>query len=202
MIALSRHTSRFAASLIVRGTLLVFLAVAAIGWPDNALVIAMLVAAAVLGVLGAYEMVLAVRTRSATPGWMVPMASGAACVSFAILTLVFPGMTLGLTLLLVAVWLVLYAALTGALALAVWPMPRTRNALLGWTLLNLVLAVAAVTMPSATIFTLLYVGAGYALAFGALQVASGVWIRRVALPHVGATEQSTWAAPAITHRVH
>jgi len=88
------------------------------------------------------------------------------------------------------------ASLTGALALAVWPMPRTRNALLGWTLLNVVLAVAAVTMPSATIFTLLYVGAGYALAFGALQVASGMWIRRVALPRVGATVQSAWSMPA------
>src|SRR4051812_4470236 len=159
MITLSRETSRFATSLIVRGTLLAFLGIAAIGWPDDALVIAMVVAAVMLAVLGAYEMLLAVRTRAVTPGWMVPMASGAACVSFAILTLVFPGVALGVTLLLVAVWLVLYASLTGALALAVWPMPRTRNALLGWTLLNLVLAVAAVSMPSATIFTLLYVGA-------------------------------------------
>lgn len=196
MITLSRETSRFATSLIVRGTLLAFLGIAAIGWPDDVLVIAMLVAAALLGVLGAYEMLLAVRTRSATPGWMVPMASGSACVSFAILTLVLPGLALDVTLLLVAVWLLLYASLTGALALAVWPMPRTRNALLGWTLLNVVLAVAAVTMPSATIFTLLYVGAGYALAFGALQVASGMWIRRVALPRVGATVQSAWSMPA------
>jgi uncharacterized membrane protein HdeD (DUF308 family) len=199
MITLSRETSRFATSLIVRGTLLAFLGIAAIGWPDDALVVAMVVAAVLLGVLGAYEMLIAVRTRATTPGWMVPMASGAACVSFAILTLVFPGLALGVTLLLVAVWLVLYASLTGALALAVWPMPRTRNALLGWTLLNVALAVAAVSMPRATIFTLLYVGAGYALAFGALQVASGVWIRRVALPRVGATVQSTWPTPASRH---
>jgi uncharacterized membrane protein HdeD (DUF308 family) len=195
MLTLSRETSRFATSLIVRGTLLAFLGIAAISWPDDVLVIAMVVGAGLLAVLGAYEMLLALRTHSATPGWMVPMASGAACVSFAILTLVLPGMALDVTLLLVAVWLVLYAALTGALALAVWPMARTRNALLGWTLLNLVLAVAAVTMPSATIFTLLYVGAGYSVAFGALQVASGMWIRRVALPRVGATVQSRWPAP-------
>jgi len=195
MNALSRETSGFATSLIARGTLLVFLAIAAIGWPDDALVIAMVVAAVTFSTLGLYEIYIAIRTRSATPGWMVPMASGAACVSFGILTLVFPGMALDVTLLLVAVWLILYAALTGALALAVWPMPRTRNALLGWTLLNVMLAVAAVTMPSATIFTLLYVGAGYALAFGALQVASGLWIRRIALPRVGATVQSTWRVP-------
>lgn len=196
MTTLSRETSRFATSLIVRGTLLAFLGVAAIGWPDEALVIAMVVAAGVLGVIGAYEMLLAVRTRSVTPGWMIPMASGAACVSFAILTLAFPGLAIDVTLLLVAVWLMMYAAITGALALAVWPMPRTRNALLGWTLLNVVLAIAAVSMPSATIFTLLYVGAGYALAFGALQVASGMWIRRVALPRVAATLQSSWSMPA------
>ena len=196
MTTLSRETSRFATSLIVRGTLLAFRGVAAIGGPDEALVIAMVVAAGVLGVIGAYEMLLAVRTRSVTPGWMIPMASGAACVSFAILTLAFPGLAIDVTLLLVAVWLMMYAAITGALALAVWPMPRTRNALLGWTLLNVVLAIAAVSMPSATIFTLLYVGAGYALAFGALQVASGMWIRRVALPRVAATLQSSWSMPA------
>ena len=195
MTTLSRQTARFATALIVRGTLLAFLGIAAIGWPDSARVIAIIVAAVLLGLVGAYEMLLAVGTRSATPGWMVPMASGAAGVSFAILTLVFPGMPLDVTLMLVAVWLVMYAALPGALALALWPMPRTRNALLGWTLLNLVLAVAAVTMPSATIFTLLYVGAGYALAFGALQVASGMWIRGVALPRVDATVQSTWPEP-------
>ncbi len=193
MAALTREVSHFSTSLIARGALMVFLGVAAIGWPDDVLVFAMLIAAALLAMLGAYEMFVALKTRRDSPGWMVPMANGAACIAFAILTLVFPGLTLELTLILVAVWLGFYALLTGGLALALWPMPRTRNTLLAWTALNIVLAVLAVTVPRATIFTLLYVGAGYAVAFGALQVASGVWIRRIALPRAEPTIQTTWA---------
>ena len=194
MPALSREARRFSATLVTRGALMVFLGVAAIGWPDGILVFAMLTAAVLLAVLGAYEMYLAIATRSSTPGWTIPMANGAACIAFAILTLVFPGLTLKTTLLLVAVWLLMYAGLTGGLALALWPMARTRHTLLAWTALNVALAIAALTVPDATIFTLLYVGAGYAVAFGALQVASGVWIRKVAVPWVEPTTQSTWTA--------
>ena len=194
MTTLSRDVSHFSASLIARGALMVFLGVAAIGWPDSVLVFAMLIAAALLALLGAYEMFVALRSSRYSPGWMIPMANGAACIAFAILTLVFPGLSLDVTLKLVAVWLVCYALLTGGLALALWPMPRTRHTLLAWTALNLLLAVLAVTVPDATIFTVLYVGAGYAVAFGALQVASGVWIRKVAIPDVAPTTQSTWTA--------
>jgi hypothetical protein len=63
MLTFSRETSRFATSLIVRGTLLAFLGIAAISWPDDALVIAMVVGAGLLGVLGAYEMLLAWERR-------------------------------------------------------------------------------------------------------------------------------------------
>jgi uncharacterized membrane protein HdeD (DUF308 family) len=192
MPALSREARRFSATLVARGALMVFLGVAAIGWPDGVLIFAMLTAAVLLAVLGAYEMYLALVTRNSTPGWMIPMANGAACIAFAILTLVFPGLTLNATLMLVAVWLLMYAGLTGGLALALWPMARTRNTLLAWTALDAGLAIAALTVPDATIFTVLYVGAGYAVAFGALQVASGVWIRRVAVPWVEPTTQATW----------
>ncbi len=198
MISLFRETSRFSASLLTRGILMVFLGITAISWPDQVLAGAMLTAAVLLAVFGLFEMAIALRARKATRGWMVPMSNGAACVGFALLTLVFPGLSLGLTLALVALWLMLYAALTGALALALWPMRRTRLALLGWTLLNVSLAVAAIAAPQTTIFTLLYVGAGYAVAFGALQVISGLWIRRIAVPYVEAPHATEWLAASET----
>ena len=192
MISLFRETNRFSATLLARGVLLVFLGIAAISWPDRVLVGAMITAAAALALLGLFEMVIALRTRKATRGWILPMSNGAACVGFALLTLAFPGLSLGLTLALVAVWLMLYASLTGALALALWPMRRTRLTLLAWTLFNASLAAAAITAPQTTIFTLLYVGAGYSVAFGALQVASGMWIRRIAVPYVEAPGAKAW----------
>lgn len=196
MMSLSRETARFSASLLTRGILMVFLGLAAIRWPDEALAGAMITAAGLLVLFGTFEMVLALRTRRTTPGWIVPMANGAACVGFAVLTLGFPSLPFGLTLALVTLWLVLYAALTGGLALALWPMRRTRFTLLAWTALNVSLAVAALVAKEATIFTLLYVGAGYAVAFGALQVASGVWIRRIAVPYVEPPRSSPWLTSA------
>ena len=194
MTALPQETTRFSTSLLTRGVLLVFLGIAAIGWPESALVVAMLTSAALLLVMGAFEMFLALRARDATRGWMVPLANGAACIVFGLLTLVFPSISLRFTLLLVAVWLLLYAAMTGALALALWPMPRTRRVLLAWTALNVLLALLAIGVPSATVITLLYVGAGYAVAFGALHIAYGIWVRRIAVPYVAPTMQSSWSA--------
>jgi uncharacterized membrane protein HdeD (DUF308 family) len=194
MSELAREASQFSTSLVARGVLLVFLGMTAISWPDELLVGAMFTGAACLVLFGAFEIYLALRTRHVTRGWLIPLASGAACVAFAVLTLVFPGLSLEITLMLVAAWLILYAGLTTALALALWPMPRTRRTLLAWTALNIVLAVLAVVLPNTTIFTLLYVGAGYAVALGALHMASGLWLHRVVVPRAAPTVQSTWPA--------
>lgn len=192
MIVLSREARRFSTSLIARGVLMIFLGIAAIGWADAALLIAMVIAAVLLAALGAFEIVLALRTLQRSRGWVIPMVDGAACIGFAVLSLVFPGLTLRHTLELVAAWMVCYALLTGSLALALWPMSRTRTVLLAWTALDVVLAVLALTYPGTTIFTVLYAGAAYAVTFGALQLASGLWIRRIAVPRVEPTIQATW----------
>lgn len=194
MFAHTREATQFSTALIARGVLLVFLGMTAISWPEELLVGAMFTGAACLAMFGAFEIYLALRARGTARGWLIPLASGAACVAFAVLTLVFPGLSLRFTLQLVAAWLVLYAGLTGALALALWPMPRTRRTLLFWTALNLLLAVLAVAAPNTTIFTILYVGAGYAVAMGALHMASGLWLKRVVVPRVAPTIQSTWPA--------
>ncbi|MEO8622419.1 MAG: DUF308 domain-containing protein [bacterium] len=194
MITVSREASRFASSLVTRGGLMIVLGLAAFSWPNVAVASAMFAAAGLLTLSGAYEMFLALRTRRASRGWPLPLANGAACIGFAVLTVVLPRVSLDVTLRLVALWLVFYATLTCALALALWPMPRTRLTLIGWTTLNVTLAVLALTWPRTSIFAVLYAGAGYAVTFGALHVASGVWIRRVAVPYVEPTTQSQWLA--------
>ncbi|MEO5816833.1 MAG: DUF308 domain-containing protein [Gemmatimonadaceae bacterium] len=72
MLSLSRETTNFSTSLLARGILMVCLGIIAIGWPDAALVGAMFTAAALLALFGVYEIVIALRTRGTTPGWMVP----------------------------------------------------------------------------------------------------------------------------------
>ena len=69
---------------------------------------------------------------------------------------------------------------------------QKRLMLLAWTAVDLLLAGIALSYSRATIFTLLYVGAGYAIAFGAFQLAAGLWLRRVAVPRFAPTIQARW----------
>ena len=52
-----------------------------------------------------------------------------------------------------------------------------------------------------TTTTLAFLKAGYAVAFGALQVASGMWIRRIAVPSVAPPIQASWLADATAMRL-
>ncbi len=80
-----------------------------------------------------------------------------------------------------------------ALALALWPMARTRVALLTWGAIDLLLSLMAASSRT-DIFTLLYAGAAYAVAFGAFQLSAGLWIWRTAAPEVAPTGPSRWRA--------
>ncbi len=196
MTTLSTAATRLSTAVITRGGVLVLLGIAALASPVVATATAMHIAAVLLLLTGGYEMLLALRVRDATRGWMIPMADGLACVGFAVLTMVLPSLALALTMVLVAVWLVLYAAMTGALALAFWPMQRTRSVLVLWTLLHLLLAALIVAGRGASINAVLYAGAGYAVGFGALHVALGLWLRRVAEPYFAPPVQFGWTAPS------
>ena len=191
MRSLARHTVRLSSALLFRGSLMLAIGAIALTWPTIALLGAMFASVAVLASTGAYEVFIALRARPMTRGWMIPMAEGAACVGLAGLTLFLLAFPLEVVQWLVAAWLALYAALTGALALALWPTPRTRQLLIAWTALNLLLALLLVTLPM-TIVTVLYAGAAYAVAFGSLQVAAALWIRQVVLPRVADTSQTRW----------
>jgi uncharacterized membrane protein HdeD (DUF308 family) len=126
------------------------------------------------------------------PEWRLLLVHGVALVGFALLTFACFQVPFRTGMLLIALWLTLYCMLTGGLALALWPMRRTRWALLAWTGVNLIVAAVAVAYAGATVFALLLFGAVYATMFGAFQIASGVWVRRIVLPHVAPTTQSGW----------
>ncbi len=175
--------SRFSASLLTSGALLVSPGAVAIAWPAGALVAAMLTAGALLAVFGAYDVGMAIHTRHETRAWRVPLAHGLACIAFACLTFVFPNISLRVTMLLLATWLVTSATLTVMLAVTVWPLSRTRFALLGWSGVQLLLAILAIVVPNLTITFLLYAGAAYAVAFGATQIGAGLWLRRFTIPY-------------------
>ena len=179
MIHVSKELTRLSRTLVVRGALMLVLGVAAVMWPEPALIGAMLTVGIVASVFGIYEMSIGVSLRGRTPEWSVILAHGTASLAFGLLTVGAPGLTLRLALVVTAAWFVLYTAISWKAAIDWWSIPTLRSALLIWGGIDAALGLLAVAYPAATIFALLFFGAVYAALFGAWQIAMGFLIRQL-----------------------
>lgn len=191
-----RALDLFSKSQLARGAVLALLGIAAINWPEVALPASMAAAGAFVALSGLFDIYVGGATRAEFRGWPVLAGHGAACVVFGVLTISLPHLPLGTAMALVALWLVLYGMMTAALALALWPMPRTRWALLGVTVVAVPAGLVATTLGDMPEFVPLYLGACFAAFLGVMHLAAGMWLRRVALPRFAPTTQSRWAPPA------
>lgn len=197
-----RAVDLFSRSQLVRGVVLVQLGIAAINWPEVALPTSMAAAGALVALSGAYDVYVGATARDTFRAWPVFVGHGAASVAFALLTVALPRISLGVAMLLVAIWLIGYGLMTAALAMALWPMPRTRWTLLGVTLVFVPLGLFATTLADMPEFVPLYLGAFFAVFLGALHLIGALWLRRVALPYFAPTIQSRWAPPPRTAAAH
>lgn len=189
-----QEVSRFSSLLFARGGLLLAGGSVALLWPEGALLHAMWGAALLVAITGVYEMGLALQSRRQVRAWPVAMAHGAASIGFAVITVTVAQLPLRVTMVLAALWLTGYAMLATVLAFGMWPMRRTRDTLLAVAGSNSVLAGLAVINTRATLLTLLYAGAAYAIALGVFQLAAGAWTRFMAMPYFAPTVQSGWRA--------
>jgi uncharacterized membrane protein HdeD (DUF308 family) len=197
-----RTLDRFSRSQLARGAVLASLGVAAINWPEVALPASMTAAGVFVALSGMFDIYVGRAARDVFRGWPVLAGHGAACVVFGVLTILLPHLPLGAAMALVALWLVLYGVMTAALALALWPMPRTRWTLLGVTVVVVPAGLLATTLADMPIFVPLYLGACFAAFLGVVHLAGGVWLRRVAMPGFAPTTQSRWAPPATPAGAH
>ena len=196
----SRPVRRFATVLQGRGVIALACGAAALAWPDGMLLRAMLLTALVLAASGVYEMGFAYRNRHRNRGWPLALADGAACFGMAAISVTLTAVPFHMTMLLAAGWLLACGLLAMLLALAVWPMRRSRLALLAWAGAQIALAAVAMFDQSADLVALLYVGATYTVAFGVFQVVAAQWMRRVALPQYEPTQQHRWLATHAARR--
>lgn len=185
---------RFATVMQGRGALALAAGVAALAWPEGLLLRAMLLTAVVLAASGMYEMGFACRNRHRNRGWPLALADGAACLGMAVISVTVTAIPFHATMLLAACWLLACGLLALALALAIWPMRRSRWAMVAWSAVQLALGAVALLDENADIVTLLYVGAAYTIGFGLFQVVAAQWMRRVALPQYEPTQQHRWLA--------
>lgn len=182
---------RFAMIMLGRGSLASVAGILALAHAEAFLLIAMLLTGVVLSASGAYEIALAVRHHRENRGWPLALGDGAACVGMGLLTLTISVVPLDTTLVLSALWLGACGTTALLLAFAVWPMRRTRLAMIAWAIVQLALSWVAFARETGLV-ALLYVGAGYAIAFGVFQVASSLWMLRVAAPRFEPTIQEGW----------
>ena len=190
-----RAVDLFSRSQLVRGFVLAQLGIMAINWPEVALPTSMAVAGALVMLSGAYDVYVGAASRETFRAWPVFVGHGAACAAFGLLTVALPRMSQDVAMFLVAVWLIGYGLMTTALAMALWPMPRTRWSLLGVTMLFVPLGLFAATLGDMPAFVPLYLGAFFAAFLGVLHLLGGLWLRRMAMPYFAPTAQAGWAPP-------
>ena len=197
-----RAVDLFSRSQLVRGFVLAQLGIAAVNWPEVALPTSMAAAGALVLLSGAFDTYVGAAARDTFRAWPVFAGHGAASVAFGLLTVALPRMSQDLAMVLVAIWLIMYGVMTAVLAMALWPMPRTRWTLLGVTIAFVPLGLFATTLAGMPEFVPLYLGAFFAVFLGALHLIGGLWLRRVALPYFEPTAQSRWAPPATPADAH
>ncbi|HEX6599857.1 MAG TPA: DUF308 domain-containing protein [Gemmatimonadaceae bacterium] len=190
----SRPVRRFATVLQGRGAIALACGAAALAWPDGMLLRAMLLTALVLAASGVYEMGFAYRNRHRNRGWPLALADGAACFGMAVISVTLTAIPFHATMFLAAGWLFACGVLALLLALAIWPMRRSRLAMLAWSGAQLALAAVALFDDDAGLVTLLYVGAAYTIGFGLFQIVAAQWMRRMAMPQFEPTRQQSWLA--------
>jgi uncharacterized membrane protein HdeD (DUF308 family) len=190
----SEPIERFATVLQGRGAVALVSGVAALAWPDELMLRAMVFTSLVLAVSGVYEMAFAYLNRRLNRGWPLGLVDGAACFGMAVISATLTAIPFHATMLLASLWLFACGGLALALALAVWPMRRTRWAMLAWSGVQLALATVAMFDANADLDTLLHVGAAYTIGFGLFQIVAARWMRSVALPQFEPTLPHRWLA--------
>ncbi|MGE5102252.1 MAG: HdeD family acid-resistance protein [Deltaproteobacteria bacterium] len=194
MTSTNKELEHLANALVWRGAALLALGLAAVVWPEQILIAAMLAVGVIVTVFGLYEVSIAFSIRRHTPRWWLVLLHGVASIAFGGLSVGAPGVSLRVALFVIAAWFVLYAGVAFGTAILVWPTTTIRWALMTWAIFDVGLAILAVAYPAATIFALLFFGAVYAALFGGWQVAAGLWIRRALRSHHGALHEGRLAA--------
>jgi uncharacterized membrane protein HdeD (DUF308 family) len=194
MTSMNKELGRLSHTLVWRGVGMLALGLAAVVWPEEILILAMLIVGIIATVFGLYEISIAFAIRRRTPRWWLVLVHGAASLAFGGLSVGAPGVSLRAALIVIATWFLVYAALVFSAAALIWPMRTIRRALVTWGFFDTGLAILALAYPAATIFALLFFGAVYAALFGTWQIAVGIWLRRAVRHRPASLHEEYFAA--------
>jgi hypothetical protein len=162
--------------LILRGASLFVLGAAAVAFPENTLIPALIAVAFIAALTGLYEITEGIRLRPGR-GWLLVACHGLAAVVFGLLTSGVAALHWSASMISIVAWLLCYIWMTFAAA-SVWRETAPTKALIASAVVNVAVVVAINLYPYGNVFALLYFGAAYAAALGAWTAAIGWWLRR------------------------
>ena len=177
-------------TLAARGGAMLLLGLGAVIWPEQVLVGALILAGVIATLSGIYELSIATALREHTVHWRVALLDGVASLLFGALTMGVSRLSHFAAIALTTGWLILYAGFAWHTSTVVWPRRVARLSLIGWGVVNIVLAILA-AYPEGTVFALLFFGAAYAALYGAWQLAIALWLRHWLGSHTGVLPHST-----------
>ena len=175
MSSLELGVTRLSRILFWRGMTLVLLGVAAVLWPQQMMLVAILAVGAIAVIFGGSELAVAMTLRRYSTWWPLIALHGSVVLAFGLITVGAPGFGLTLTMLLLGSWLVVYAGIAFTTGVFVWDTRPARWALFTWGIVDIVVATLVLLNPGITLIVLLISGALYAMLFGAWQMTAGLW---------------------------
>lgn len=183
MTSMTKEFGHLSQTLVWRGAAMLALGLAAVVWPEQILILAMLIVGIVATVFGLYEISIAFAIRRRAPRWWLVLVHGVTSIAFGGLSVGSPSVSLRVALIVIAIWFLVYAGLAFSAAILIRSFPFIRRALLTWGFVDVGLAIVTLLFPAMTIFAVLFGGAVYAALFGAWQLAAGLWLRRAVRHH-------------------
>lgn len=174
--------SRLAFVLFVRGVFLIVLGGVAIRWPEQTLLLSMIAAGGIVGSLGIFELAAGAISRALPSTKLFLIGHGVISIAYGALTASIPVALPSLATGMATVFSVIYGVFSLVLAARLQFVPRAREAVAGWAILNFGAAaiLAAGTFPTTN--ALLYAGALYGAILGLFQLFAALWIRRALEP--------------------
>lgn len=174
----SAELSRLAFVLFMRGLFLLVLSAAALRWPDQTLLFAIVTAGGVVGTLGIFEVAAAAISASLPSTKLFLLAHGLVSILFGALTATIPVASAAAATKLSVAFMALYAMYSFTLAARLQFIRRARRTLLAWGAFNVIGAVLLAAARPETTNQVLYAAALYGALLGVLQLAAAVGMRR------------------------
>lgn len=165
-------------AVVLRGCAALIVGAVALLWPGVTLIALTILLSAYLLVDGALAIVASVRAARRSGRWWPFILEGGIGIVAGAMVILWPGLTILALMYLLAVWTIFSGVVMVAGSLRFEDvLPRLLLALAG--ALSIVLGVLMIGQPAAGVLVVAWWLGAYAVAFGALLVSLGFWLRRV-----------------------